>query len=111
MVVEKVEGLLQELFVIHVNSLSGWCIGKKFQNRDYKTLWGFIFVDHPSESEEQLYAELLTTRLTLKDYEDKIKVYEMEKLRFIDTISYMVKEETLPRISKVVLCFTDARQG
>lgn len=50
-----------------------------------------LLADNPSESEEQLYAELLTTRLTLKDYEEKIRMYELEKLRFIDTISQIVK--------------------
>lgn len=49
-----------------------------------------LLADNPSDSEEQLYAELLTTRLMLKDYEEKIKMYELEKLRFIDTISQIV---------------------
>lgn len=37
-----------------------------------------------------MYTELLATRVTLKDYEDKINMYEKEKLRFIDTIEKLV---------------------
>lgn len=39
-----------------------------------------------------MYTELLATRVALKDYEDKLKMYEKEKLRFIDTIEKLVQQ-------------------
>lgn len=49
-----------------------------------------LTTEFTTEKEAEMYTELLATKVTLRDYEDKIKMYEREKLRFIDTIENLV---------------------
>lgn len=49
-----------------------------------------LIEEFSTQKEADIYTELLATKVTLKDYEDKIKMYEKEKLRFIDTIEKLV---------------------